>query len=253
MIRFLSTTLPDWINMRISIAGKICFVLLLLFSAVLLGTTTYQAKREQQSVVALFDAKARMAMQDYLLRINQPAAIPVGLPHFQQDGLQIRFIANDTPTQATTQVSTPTKTPDAEVITQQTRKILRLSLPVYAMTMPGHRPYFSLQSSSTSAVAGALELQTDITSSMAKVEEDIFWMALILCLCFGAALLLALTIIRRQIVAPLKSLQYALERATDLGDFTTRLPLVRHDEISQLNDSFNQLMIVLDKSSHSRN
>ena len=78
-------------------------------------------------------------------------------------------------------------------------------------------------------------------------------MALILCLCFGAALLLALTIMRRQIVAPLKSLQYALERATDLGDFTTRLPLVRHDEISQLNDSFNQLLIVLDKSSHSRN
>lgn len=249
MIRFLSTTLPDWINMRISIAGKICFVLLLLFSGVLLGTTTYQAKRDQQSVVALFDARARMAMQDYLLRINQPATIPANFPHFQQDALQIHFIARDTKTQ----VSTPTKKQDAEVITEQAREILRLSLPVYAMTMPGHRPYFSLQSSSASAVVGTLELQTDITSPMAKVEEDIFWMALILCLCFGAALLLALTIIRRQIVAPLKSLQYALERATDLGDFTTRLPLERHDEISQLNDSFNQLMIVLDKSSHSRN
>lgn len=249
MIRFLSTTLPDWINMRISIAGKICFVLLLLFSGVLLGTTTYQAKRDQQSVVALFDARARMAMQDYLLRINQPAAIPANLPHFQQDGLQIRFVARDTKTQ----VSTPTKKQDAEVITEQAREILRLSLPVYAMTMPGHRPYFSLQSSSASAVVGTLELQTDITSPMAKVEEDIFWMALILCLCFGAALLLALTIIRRQIVSPLQSLQYALERATDLGDFTTRLPLERHDEISQLNDSFNQLMIVLDKSPHSRN
>ena len=241
--------LPDWINMRISIAGKICFVLLLLFSGVLLGTTTYQTKREQQSVLALADAKARMVMQDYLLGINQPAAIAASLPHFQQNGVQIRFIAHDNPTQATTQ----NEKQDAEVITHQAREILRLTLPVYAIPMPGHSSYFTLHSSSTAVFVGMLELQTDITSSMAKVEEDIFWMALILCFCFGAALLLALTIIRQQIVSPLQSLQHALERATDLGDFTTRLPLERHDEISQLNDSFNQLMITLDKSSHLRN
>lgn len=240
--------LPDWINMRISIAGKICFVLLLLFSGVLLGTTTYQTKREQQSVLALADAKARMVMQDYLLGINQPSASHA--PHdFQQDGIQIRFIANSTEPLATR----PNSQSNANVILHHTGNILRLTLPIYAISMPDHSSYFTLQPTSRASFVGTLELQTDITSSMAKVEEDIFWMALILCLCFGAALLLALTIIRQQIVSPLQSLQYALERATDLGDFTTRLPLERHDEISQLNDSFNQLMIVLDKSSHSRN
>ena len=241
--------LPDWINMRISIAGKICFVLLLLFSGVLLGTTTYQTKREQQSVLALADAKARMVIQDYLLGINQPSASPVSPPDFQQDGVQIRFIANNSKPLATR----PNSQSNAEVISHHSGNVLRLTLPVYAIPMSDHSSYFTLHSSSTAVFVGTLELQTDITSSMAKVEEDIFWMALILCFCFGAALLLALTIIRQQIVSPLKSLQHALERATDLGDFTTRLPLERHDEISQLNDSFNQLMIVLDKSSHSRN
>lgn len=241
--------LPDWINMRISIAGKICFVLLLLFSGVLLGTTTYQTKREQQSVLALADAKARMVMQGYLLGINQPSASSVTPLDFQQDGIQIRFIANSTEPLATR----PDSQSNADVISHHSGNVLRLRLPVYAIPMSDHRSYFMLHSSSTAVFVGTLELQTDITSSMAKVEEDIFWMALILCFCFGAALLLALTIIRQQIVSPLQALQNALERATDLGDFTTRLPLERHDEISQLNDSFNQLMSTLDKSSHSRN
>ena len=37
--------------MRVSIAGKICFILLILFSLVLISTTLYQALRESYNFV----------------------------------------------------------------------------------------------------------------------------------------------------------------------------------------------------------
>lgn len=39
--------------MRISIAGKICFVLLMIFSSVLLGITTYQSRLEHDMMLQL--------------------------------------------------------------------------------------------------------------------------------------------------------------------------------------------------------
>ena len=45
--------------MRISIAGKICFVLLMIFSSVLLGVTTYQARLEHGMVLRLGWEEAR--------------------------------------------------------------------------------------------------------------------------------------------------------------------------------------------------
>ena len=73
--------------------------------------------------------------------------------------------------------------------------------------------------------------------------------SILLCLFFGAGLLLALYIIRRQIVAPLTRLSLAMERAADLGDLSTRMVVERNDELGQLSENFNHLMKSLEERS----
>ena len=49
--------------MRISIAGKVCFVLLLIFSSVLIGITAHQAYRERQMALAMHGTQAQQLLQ----------------------------------------------------------------------------------------------------------------------------------------------------------------------------------------------
>lgn len=51
--------------MRISIAGKVCFVLLLIFSSVLIGITAHQAYRERQMALAMHGTQAQQLLQAY--------------------------------------------------------------------------------------------------------------------------------------------------------------------------------------------
>lgn len=52
--------------MRISIAGKICFVLLMIFSSVLLGITTYQSRLEHDMMLQLSRNEAHHQMVEML-------------------------------------------------------------------------------------------------------------------------------------------------------------------------------------------
>ena len=52
--------------MHISITGKICFVLLLIFSSVLLGTTTLQSWRERSLLLELSQIQMGYQLDHYL-------------------------------------------------------------------------------------------------------------------------------------------------------------------------------------------
>ena len=87
-----------------------------------------------------------------------------------------------------------------------------------------------------------VRLDYALTPALARIETDLLTTALLLSLFFGAGLLLALYIIRRQIVGPLQRISLAMERATDLGDRAIRLPVERNDELGRLSENFNHLM-----------
>jgi Signal transduction histidine kinase, nitrate/nitrite-specific len=222
--------------MRISIAAKICFVLLLLFSAVLLGTTTYQTNQERQWALSLAEANAKAVALQFGATIDQQATsaqqqkITASI-----DGISLVY----EPLAIHERVA-------YSVQRQLSHNQLLLTLPLYlinrgvTLTLP--------PAESQVAAIGLLHLKIDVADEMKQVEEDVFLTAIILCALFGSALLLALYIVRRQIVAPLQRLQQAMERATDLKEYSIRLPVERHDELSQLNDSFNQLMDEWQKS-----
>lgn len=221
--------------MRISIAAKICFVLLLLFSAVLLGTTTYQTKRERQWALSLAEANAKAVALQFGTAVTrqaittEPQKVTASI-----DGIDLVYEP----------LATAEPIPHARP-RELSNNQLRLTLPLYqfhgvaALTPPTQKQM---------AATGLLHLTIDVTDEMKQVEEDVFLTAIILCALFGSALLLALYIVRRQIVAPLQRLQHAMDRATDLKEYSTRLPVDQHDELSQLNDSFNQLMDEWQKS-----
>lgn len=221
--------------MRTSIAAKICFVLLLLFSAVLLGTTTYQTKRERQWALSLAEANAKAIALQFGTSVTRQAlsAEPQKIAA-SMDGIDLVYepLTTDKPIPYSGQRAL-------------NHNQLRLTLPLYqvhgvvALTPPAQQQM---------AATGLLHLTIDVTDEMKQVEEDVFLTAIILCALFGSALLLALHIVRRQIVAPLQRLQHAMDRATDLKEYNIRLPVERHDELSQLNDSFNQLMAQWQKS-----
>ncbi len=52
--------------MRISIAGKVCFVLLLIFSSVLIGITSHQAYRERQMAMLMHTTQAQQLVHAYI-------------------------------------------------------------------------------------------------------------------------------------------------------------------------------------------
>lgn len=221
--------------MRISIAAKICFVLLLLFSTVLLGTTTYQTKRERQWALSLAEANARAVGLQFGTAVTRQALTTAPQKVTASiDGIDLAYEP----------LATAEPIPHAWP-RELNHNQLRLTLPLYqsngvaALTPPTQKQM---------AATGLLHLTIDVTDEMKQVEEDVFLTAIILCALFGSALLLALYIVRRQIVAPLQRLQHAMDRATDLKEYSTRLPIDQHDELSQLNDSFNQLMDEWQKS-----
>ena len=237
--------------MRISIAGKVCFVLLIIFSSVLIAITAYQAQRERELVLQVAHSQAKLLLQSYLdgaaLMPTAAARQALGERLTQHSELvSLQLLPHD-PAGASSSPATPSPAPHGYQVVERgadTRLVLMQSLE------PG---WFTACQECNLQHSGPqfIRLEYSLNAAFDDIETHLLTTALLLCLFFGAGLLLALYIIRRQIVGPLHRISLAMERASDLGDHSIRLPVERNDELGRLSENFNQLMESLASSPQS--
>lgn len=234
--------------MRISIAGKVCFVLLIIFSSVLIAITAYQAQRERDLVLQVAHSQAKLLLQSYLdgaaLLPTATARQALGQRLTQHSELvSLQLLPHDP---AISPASPSPARHGYQVVEQgaDTRLVLMQSLAPgwFAACQECNRQHPGPQ---------LIRLEYSLNAAFDDIETHLLTTALLLCLFFGAGLLLALYIIRRQIVGPLHRISLAMERASDLGDHSIRLPVERNDELGRLSENFNQLMESLASSPQS--
>ena len=234
--------------MRISIAGKVCFVLLLIFSSVLIGITAHQAYRERQMALAMHGTQAQQLLQAYSEGLDNLPPEQLMPAH---EALRQRILAHermlDLQLSRTTEEQAAPREPYQGV--HPTMRLLeRGKATILVVEQPWLVDGRLLAPSCTDCRSAQgkqiarIRLHYDLTPALAQIETDLLTTALLLSLFFGAGLLLALYIIRRQIVGPLQRISLAMERATDLGDRAIRLPVERNDELGRLSENFNHLM-----------
>lgn len=242
--------------MRVSIAGKVCFILLIIFSTVLLAITSLQSQREQQQLVHNARQLADQALEAYFHRLDL-----VLLAHDHADQLTAL------PTSQTNWHPVLYAAPDGKPLPPAMARTLNMlpadqsvhTIPLGLNQTTGQhsltitRPYFLnpllaqlgcevCRSLPANSLLGIARIDVPLTRDLHQMETHVLSTAVLLCLLFGAGVLMALYIIRRQVVAPLQRISLAMERASDLGDHTIRLPIERNDELTRLSENFNQLM-----------
>lgn len=236
--------------MRISIAGKVCFILLLIFSSVLLAITGLQTQRElaQLQLIARWQGEQQLEHYFRYLDLRLQDRIPLA-PYQAANTTPIRLTTGDTSLPASIQQRLPLQTQHDAISTGETHHTqgnqnwLTVTRP-YLLTRELQAACGAqCQALTVGQQLGMASVQVPLTAAREKVETAVLKTALLLSLLFGAGVLLALYIIRRQVVAPLQQISIAMERASDLGDHTIRLPIAaRNDELTRLSENFNQLM-----------
>ena len=231
--------------MRISIAGKVCFVLLLIFSSVLIGTTSHQAYRERQMAMLMHGTQAQQLLHAYIEGLDN---LPAGTISQAHQALRQRILHHplmldlqllQTAASSIPNVSSP---PTQQLIERGKETILVVEKPWLVDSRLLMKSCPKCQPLPPGKTLVRVRLDYALTPALARIETDLLTTALLLSLFFGAGLLLALYIIRRQIVGPLQRISLAIERATDVGDRTIRLPVERNDELGRLSENFNHLM-----------
>ncbi|MBP8065139.1 MAG: HAMP domain-containing protein [Aeromonadaceae bacterium] len=233
--------------MRISIAGKVCFVLLLIFSSVLIGTTSHQAYRERQMAMLMHGTQAQQLLHAYIEGLDNLPAGTISQAHqalrqrilHHPLMLDLQLLPLQTAASSIPNVSSP---PTQQLIERGKETILVVEKPWLVDSRLLMKSCPKCQPLPPGKTLVRVRLDYALTPALARIETDLLTTALLLSLFFGAGLLLALYIIRRQIVGPLQRISLAMERATDLGDRTIRLPVERNDELGRLSENFNHLM-----------
>lgn len=240
--------------MHISITGKFCFVLLLIFSSVLLGTTTLQSWRERSLLLELSQIQMDYQLDHYLgsldpaLLIGEPtrrARLQRQLPMAPQMQTWRILRAPTLPGEPLPQ-ERPQDSQDqaalagdarSQLVRHDGKSLLVLTRPILANhALCGHAcPLPDGQ------VLGAIRLEYSLDPQLDKMEQHMLSLALLLSLLFGAGLLLAIYILRRQIVSPLVHMRRALDRAADLGVWQ-EVHIRQDDEIGRLAESVDHLM-----------
>lgn len=237
--------------MRISITGKICFILLVIFSLVLISTTLYQAFRERELVLKLGTEHVSALLQNYRngLDLISYSRQPEQLTHYQQalseqnNVLSVKWISNQSndifgsvsaDNQPTDQLETQA------LLGQSTQQTISHNGKTKIVTLIPY--YLPTQSLSATKPIAAIRLEYSLDKQLDRVEEHILISAIMLSTIFSGVLMMTLSITRKHIVLRLQNLRQAIDDVTDFDDISTRLPIVHNDEIDQLNESFNQLM-----------
>ena len=242
--------------MRISIAGKICFVLLMIFSFVLLGVTAYQARLEYRLVLSLSKAEAHHQMLTVLAKQSTArwmykAGIPVHAQNtLQSDSALMRSqvfygSASSLPSDIGASERQAWQGKAVDTLHKSGKATIRILINPFYLNVAEDNYQLTPWSPDDEPV-GLVRIDYVLTKALGEIEQHVLMTALLLCLFFGAGLLFALFIIRRHIVAPLTLISQAMERAADLGDFTPRMRVERNDQLGKLSNTFNQLMTTLE-------
>jgi methyl-accepting chemotaxis protein len=237
--------------MRISITGKICFILLVIFSLVLISTTLYQAYRERELVLKISNEHVSELLESYSngLDLISNTHQSAQLAHYQQTLLKqknvlstkwIRTQDND--------LFGPVTTANHPSNQQEIQALLGLRSQLTTShdgktKIVAVIPYY-LPTELATAVKpiAAIRLEYSIDKQLDLVERHILISAIMLSTIFSGMLLMTLSITRKHIVIRLQNLRQAIDNVIDFNDTSTQLPIEHNDEIDQLNESFNQLV-----------
>lgn len=237
--------------MRISITGKICFILLIIFSLVLISTTLYQTFRERELVLRFSNEQVSSLLQNYkndldlLISEHQPDR----LAYYQQGLLKQKYVLSmKWVRDQSNDVLGPLKN---ENLPTDQHENMALQGQSFQQTMSAKgqtkiitiMPYFlPTQTGTDRKPVAAIRIEYSLDKQLDTVEQHIFISAIMLSVIFSGVLLMTLAIIRKQVVLPLQNLRQAIDNVADFDDLSNRLPVVHNDEIDQVNESFNQLM-----------
>lgn len=237
--------------MRISITGKICFILLVIFSLVLISTTLYQAFRERELVLKLGNEHISALLQNYKngLDLISENHQPDQLAHYQQtlaaqnNVLRVKWIRNqsDDIYGAVASENLPSDQQEKLGLQGQTSQVTTThnGKTQIVTIMPYYLPTKTMANAKPIA---AIRVEYSLDKQLDLVEQHILISAIMLSTIFSGVLMMTLSITRRQIVMRLQNLRQAIDDAVDFNDLSTRLPIAHNDEIDQVNESFNQLM-----------
>ncbi len=237
--------------MRISITGKICFILLIIFSSVLISSTLYQAYRERQLVLQIGIEHVSSLLQsyknglDFIARNHHPDQLAIYQQTIQkQENVQrAKWIQAEKNELFTTVNASNFPSDQLEKQALQGQTIQQILTKNGKTTVVSIQPYYRPDSQDIDAKpVAAIRLEYALDKQLDLVEQHILISAIMLSVIFSAILLMTLALIRKQIVLPLQQLRQAIDDVADFNDLSTRLPVAHNDEIDQLNDSFNQLM-----------
>jgi len=232
--------------MRISITGKICFILLIVFSLVIISTTLYQAVRERELVMSLSSEHVKNQMDnfrfgvDLIVKNQHPEELASFKNEFanQPHIVHVKWIQSDTNAllgNASEQTKPATKE-ESEGLDGQTFQHLFRNKGQNRLVLIA--PYFI---AGQTKPAAAIRIEYTLDDQLEMVEKHIFYSAIMLAFIFSGVLLMTLIITRKHIVEPLHRLRQAMDDITDFDDVEQRLPVRYNDEIDQLNASFNDL------------
>lgn len=236
--------------MRISITGKFCFILLIIFSTVLISSTLYQTYRERQLVFQLGQEHVKTLVQNYTngLDLFITSDHPENFRDYEAKLLEQNSIfslklitsSNQTFHAASTHITPPT--------TPEEQHVLQGQIHAETITRDGHtwieymQPYYLPGQNLNNSPMAAIGMEYSLDKQLDMVEKHIMLSAIMLSAIFCGILLMTLSITRKHMVQPLLQLRHSIDDVTDFNDLSIRLPVSSNDEIAQLNDSFNQLM-----------
>lgn len=248
--------------MRLSIAAKLNFFLLFIFSMVLVFSASYQAVRERALILELIKEQSAEQTEAYfdslnmLMLTNNMTARDTLRTKFLnhshvQDARVIRGPAvnhqygpgkeTETPRDRFDELALAGKT-SFEVIQVGNRNRLVATLPLLASKNYRGTDCTACHQVSEGTVLGAIRFDYSLDSLFAQVERSILGSTLMLTALFGLGLLLTLWVLRTWVVQPLNQLTRAMEEATDKHDFGHRLDYEDIDEIGRVAVAYNQML-----------
>ncbi|MGL4716362.1 MAG: HAMP domain-containing protein [Aeromonas sp.] len=248
--------------MRLSIAAKINFFLLFIFSMVLVFSAAYQAVRERDLILSLMKEQSREQTEAYFDGLN---LLMLTDKMEARDTLRAKFLdhahvedARIVRGEAVSKQFGPGRVTEqakdeydqlalagkgsVEVVNNGMHSRLVVTQPLLAKKDLRGTDCTRCHLVPENTVLGAVRFDYSLDSLFTRVEQNILTSALILTAIFGLGLLLTLWVIRTWIVIPLNQLTRSIEEATDLHDFGHRLEGDDGDEIGRVAVAYNQLL-----------
>lgn len=248
--------------MRLSIAAKINFFLLFIFSMVLVFSAAYQAVRERDLILTLIKEKSQEQTDAYFDALNM---LMLTDKMAARDTLRTKYLerahvedarivrgdavnkqygaghGSERPKDRFDELALAGKG-SLEVVHNGMHSRLVVTRPLLAKKDYRGTDCTRCHQVPENTVLGAVRFDYSLDNLFARVEQNILTSALSLTGIFGLGLLLTLWVIRTWIVRPLNQLTRSIEEAADQHDVGHRLEGDDGDEIGRVALAYNQML-----------